>query len=502
MSSHKPKLIGNVLWNFLGRSWGIVLALIYVPYLVHGLGTEAYGIYATLWVVLSYFQFLDGGFSRALEKYGAESLGAGDAKPLVGAFATAFWVQAIVGVAATSLLWMLTPLVISWLKISPGFQPDAIQALRLAGVCLGLNLASGAPTGAIRALQRFRFLNAVGALTQPLLAGASVGAVFLGFGLRGVMWAWVVKSAAEFFVLTWYSVRLVGGGIQLRFDRPALKKLFRFGGFLTLSGIMNPILTNIEKLMMGAMLPIAAVTAYMIPYRLLEQIRIVPESVSNGLFPYLNALEGRREQASLYHVNRRATELLAWALVPIFSLVWIAGDELLALWIGRELAVSASSLMNILAAGFFINMLAWNSVAVIQARGRPEWHVVLYVSETILYVPFAYWLIRRLGAVGAAWAWFARVAVDAVLQWTLAGRLTKDVRDILPPLHWRAAALAAVVVIAGLYLRRQWVSGPECLVLGAIIASLLVGLGWFMVLDASERDHLPRRWFWREIIGA
>jgi len=281
-----------------------------------------------------------------------------------------------------------------------------------------------------------------------------------------------------------------------------LKKLFRFGGFLTLSGMMNPILTNIEKLMMGALLPISAVTAYMIPYRLLEQIRVVPESVSNALFPHLNALEGRREQASIYHVNRRATELLAWALVPIFSLVWIAGDELLTLWIGRELAASASSLMNILAAGFFINMLAWNSVAVIQARGRPEWHVALYVCETVLYVPLAYFLIRRLGAVGAAWAWFVRVAVDAVLQWTLAGRLTKTVRDSLPPLHWRAAALAAFVVIGGLYIRRQWISGPDSLVLGAVIASLLVGLGWFMVLDASERDQLPRRWFWREVIGA
>lgn len=500
--SSPRSLAGNFLWNLLGSSWHILLALVYLPYVVRGLGKEAYGIYAILVVLLSYFRFLDFGFSRSLEKYGAEAVGAGEPERLSEYFATAFWMQMILGAVGSGLLWVTGPLILSYWNIPLGYREEARGAIRLAAFSFGFSLAAGAPAAALRAVQRFRMLNGVSMVTETLSAGVLIGAVLLDLGLQGLMWALVVKSLAQFALLLVCSISLLSGALRLTFHHATLKKLFRFGGFHMLSGVIAPVLVNIEKAMMGGLLSMEAVAFYMVPYRLLDALGLIPRSLSNAIFPYLNALEGRHDRESMFRANRRATELLAWGLLPLFSLIWIAGHALLGLWLGQEFSLYAGSVLKILAGGFFMNMLAWNSLAVIQARGRPELPILFYIGEVIVYVPLAYYCMLWMGIVGAAWAWFARVAVDTVLMWIFASRLSRSGQRAMPPLHWKAGVWAALAICGGVFLEQIWFPGAESVVLGLLVAFFLVGLGWFAVLTAAERAYLPQLRSWKRVLRA
>lgn len=488
----RRRVVGNFFWNIVGKGWSALLALIYIPILVHGLGDEAYGIYAILAVLLSYFQFLELGFGRALEKYSAEALGAGEPEKIQEYFSTAFWLQMMVGVLSAGLLWLAGPSLVPLLKMSSDSQPKAMEAIRLAGLSFGFSIAASTPAGVIRAYQRFDVLNGIDMATQTLLAALSIGAVYLRLGLRGQMWAVVIKSFVTFTLLLIWSLRLSGNSFQWAFNKAALKKLFRFGGYLTLSGLMAPILVNIEKVMMGAFISVGVVTYYMVPYSVLGRIKLLPGSLSSALFPYMSTLEGQQAKESIHRINWRATELLAWALLPLFCLVWISGEELLAWWMGHEFALRAGTVMKILATGFFINMLAYNSLAVIQARGRPQLLVAFYIVETVLYVPLAYLLMTRWGIVGAAGAWLTRVAVDTALMWTFATSLSGSPKAKLPPVRWKALTVASLVLGAGVYVSGAWISGPGSVLLALLVASFLLALGWFRVLDASERALLPK----------
>jgi len=57
-SSLVKKAPANIIWNFLGQGWLVILALIATPYIVHRLGTSLYGIYVLISVVIDYFAFL------------------------------------------------------------------------------------------------------------------------------------------------------------------------------------------------------------------------------------------------------------------------------------------------------------------------------------------------------------------------------------------------------------------------------------------------------------
>jgi len=63
------KAPANIIWNFLGQGWLIILALITTPFIVRRLGTSLYGIYVLISVVIDYFAFLQLGMGAAAIRY-------------------------------------------------------------------------------------------------------------------------------------------------------------------------------------------------------------------------------------------------------------------------------------------------------------------------------------------------------------------------------------------------------------------------------------------------
>ncbi|MGZ4898793.1 MAG: hypothetical protein ACXV8X_03975, partial [Candidatus Angelobacter sp.] len=66
---------GNTLWNLLGNCFPVAVAVVCLPVLKRGLGTERLGIISLAWVVIGYFGLFDLGLSRALTKLVAERIG-------------------------------------------------------------------------------------------------------------------------------------------------------------------------------------------------------------------------------------------------------------------------------------------------------------------------------------------------------------------------------------------------------------------------------------------
>src|SRR5437588_8528932 len=65
----------NVLWNLIGQTAPLAVAVVAIPLLVRGLGTERFGILALAWSVMGYFSLFDFGLGRALTQLVAQELG-------------------------------------------------------------------------------------------------------------------------------------------------------------------------------------------------------------------------------------------------------------------------------------------------------------------------------------------------------------------------------------------------------------------------------------------
>jgi O-antigen/teichoic acid export membrane protein len=303
--------------------------------------------------------------------------------------------------------------------------------------------------------------------------------------------ATVIGGVLRLGLTALFGLRLLPRLPRPRLDRDSLRELLSFGGSLTLSSLIAPILVHSEKLLMGALVGTAALTYYIVPYRVLSRFSLVSGALSNALFPFLSDLEGQGSHSRMKRTAGRATGLLAWVLLPPFALILVAGDRLLALWMGEDFAVQARGILPFLVVGTYVNLLAQNSVAAIQARGRPGLLAWLYLGELVLYLPLAWGLMVRFGAQGAAAAWCTRVTADTLLVRWIAGRLLPDEPTRPASRPWPTVT-ALTLVLGGALITAGPVHGLGALTVGFVLAAALSVLAWLVALTARERAAFLR----------
>src|SRR5438132_651209 len=68
-------LARNALWNIMGQTAPMLVAVFAIPRLIQTLGTARFGVLTIAWMVVGYFSFFDFGLGRALTKVVADKLG-------------------------------------------------------------------------------------------------------------------------------------------------------------------------------------------------------------------------------------------------------------------------------------------------------------------------------------------------------------------------------------------------------------------------------------------
>lgn len=482
----------NFLWNLSAGGWGVLLALVATPIVVHRLGAPAYGVYALFGVLLAYLKFTELGMSRAVERHAAAAVGAQEEDRVVSYAETALWLQCSVALLVGTAVAVGGPAVLHLFEIPPEHEAEAEQAIRWMAVGMAVSFVTGIPNALLRAYQRFSTLNRISIVSQTFLTSLLVTAALVRPTLVALVLATVIGSVFRFALATVFGLRLLPRRPRPRLDRESLRELLSFGGSLTLASLIAPILVHSEKLLMGGLVGTAALTYYIVPYRVLSRFSLVSGALSNALFPFLSDLEGRGSRLRMRRTTGRATGLLAWVLLPPFALILVAGDRLLALWMGEGFANQARGILPFLAVGTFVNLLAHNSVAAIQARGRPGLLAWLYLGELVVYVPLAWGLMVRFGAQGAAAAWCGRVTADTFLLLWIAGRLLPDSPTRPSVSRPWPTVTALALVLAGVLITAGPVHGTAALAVGLVLAATLSLLAWLVALTARERAACVR----------
>ncbi|MBI1787575.1 MAG: oligosaccharide flippase family protein [Acidobacteria bacterium] len=197
--------------------------------------------------------------------------------------------------------------------------------------------------------------------------------------------------------------------------------LLRFGGWITVSNLLSPLMVSLDRFLIAALLSVAAVAFYATPYELVTRLQLLPASVAGALFPALSEWLGR-DAVEARRLYRRALAWVFLLLGPAALLAMGLARPALDFWLGAEFAARSTGVVRILAAGVWINALAYLPSAWLQAAGRPDLTAKLHLLELPLYLAAAWWLIETRGIEGAAWAWTLRVTLDAGLLFWLAGR--------------------------------------------------------------------------------
>ncbi len=413
------------VYNILGQAVPLVAGLAAIPIIARSLGDTRFGVLALMWAIIGYFSLLDLGLGRATTKFVAEALAAQDTgrAEQVAAFTAAG--QTALAVVAGTVLAAFTPwLVTRLLGVPAELRIEAEQAFRWLAlsvpfVVLSLNLRA-----VLEGAQRFDLVNLIRAPNGVLAYAIPAVAARLGIGLAGIV-AFLLALRVVTCWATWIAIRRALPGFRWEF-RPARKlvrPLLGYGGWVAVSNAVTPILTYLERFVLGAVAGVGAVAYFAAPYEAISRLLLVPASLAGGLFPIVSVPLVEARRAETERLLARSVRSL-WVLLggPVILVVLFSGP-LLALWLGPVYAARGATGLAILAVGMLIIGLAHVPGIFLYGQGRPDLPAIFSLIELPVYVALSWWCVRTYGITGAALAWTLRVTLDAVLLFAAARKV-------------------------------------------------------------------------------
>jgi len=155
-------LAGNTLWNLFGNCFPVVVAVVCLPILKRGLGTERLGIISLAWVVIGYFSLFDLGLSRALTKLVAERIGQRRQPEIPSLVWTSLFLMTAVGLVGSLLTFFLTPLLVErLLKVPASLSHEALGSFFWLGAAVPVVVVTAGLRGVLEAVQHFRLATAI-----------------------------------------------------------------------------------------------------------------------------------------------------------------------------------------------------------------------------------------------------------------------------------------------------------------------------------------------------
>lgn len=480
--------------NFFGQFWVAGVGFAFVPIYLHFIGVEAYGIVGFMVTLQAWMSILDFGMTPAIgREMGGVMAGQrthAEGRSVVFTFETV--AGAFAGFAVLVFVFLSGWLTQHWLKLGGLDSSDVQLGLALMAPIVGFRFLIALYRGAILGLQDAVHFNLACAGFATLRGGITLLAIAT---IAPSIWIFAAAQlSSTLFEALYFSLRVrkllptdqrVG-----RFDRTVLVRLWRFAAGVSTAAIFAVALTQIDKLVLSALLPLTEFASYFLAATLAGAILTVVGPISSTAFPKLSELVASRATtiSSVYHAS---CQLVAVMVFPMVVVAWAFPEEILLWWTrDGDVAREAAPIFQVLAIGTALNALMQIPYMLQLSHGWAGLGAKANLVACVVLLPAIYIVVPRMGALGGAYVWLAlnlayvTVVVPVMHQKLLRGEALRWYLgdNVLPAI---ASALAAAIVKPLLPIR---VDGTASSML------LILCVGIVTVLSASMVAKTPRSW--------
>jgi O-antigen/teichoic acid export membrane protein len=402
----------HTAYNLIGAVAPIAVSIITLPLYLQVIGANRFGILAIFWTITGSLGFLTLGMGPALTQMIA---GSPHATPAYRS--QLFWTALLPCLAASIIGFLLVlgigHLYFGYIASAPSqLESEIADALPFLGASIPLVLVGGVVAGALQGRSQFLVFNLLQTSTSvlstilPLLC-----AWLIGPELPGLVLASMSATAIGLIVSLAMSRKLIPILAPGRPRRRMLSKLLRFGGWVSLTSLVAPILMTVDRLLIGALRGPAAVTGYVIPFSFVQRLLLLPVSLTSALFPRMSS----SRDADSQRLQEIGLDSLAALLTPAAIGAIAVLGPFLHWWLGRDIAQVSTVPGLILVLGFWVHGVCHVASIALMSRGRPDLITKLLLSATVPYLALLYLLTITFGITGSAVAWTVRVLLDSIL---------------------------------------------------------------------------------------
>jgi O-antigen/teichoic acid export membrane protein len=438
------------------------------------------------------------GIVPAVTQFVAVHAGRGEAGEMNRAASTAMSLLTAVAV----LVLFAVPaagVLVSFFEIPSGLSPLATRALQIGFISFALQMPGFAFNAFLSGAQRQDRCNQVWILSLVLRFLAAVATLEAGLGLLGLLSAELVLVIAMDVLLgTLAYANVPGLHLSPSLVRPSTARaLTSFGGLLLISSVLEAVISQTDRLVIAAFLPVAMVTYYSAAWKLYAFALAVPATLVHALMPAAAALSGRGEHAALEQLFLRMTKYAAAIAWPLGFSLLACTAWLLKIWLGDAFVEHAPT-AQILICVFLIVAHNQAGYAVLHATRRMRSVVWGYQApQALLNLILSLTFVNRFGILGVALGTLVPVLilqplfvrfVLRELDFTWHRFVRSSIAPAFVPAVLSFAPTAVVYVFAGAL-------SPVVPIAAAASAIVYALAFWRLSLTAVERNRLIELFF-------
>lgn len=312
------------------------------------------------------------------------------------------------GVSAAVLVGVSGTMV-AVMNVSPYYQADIHTGLIWLALCMPMLLVSQVFLAYFEGLAKFKELSLIKILANTLIVLLPCMAIFITPTFTALMVAMLLARLLVLAISTIWICKTLP--IALKLDTVIARRLFGFGGWLTVSAIVGPIMVYFDRFALSAMSGAKNVAFYTAPSELVMRMLSLPGAASRTLFARFSRTPSGNE-STIYQLSL----LLLGVSATLLALpMWIFAEPLLVAWMGQSFAGEPVWVFRILLIGFIFNAIAQVPFNRLQARGYSYQTAMVHCIELLPYIALLIYLTKQYGIIGVAVAWMVRIIVDTTI---------------------------------------------------------------------------------------
>jgi len=497
----------NVFTTIVARAINMARGVLVVPFLLSHIGLEAYGIWTTIFILVSYVGITTMGISNVYIKYVAEFHARKEYDKANALLSTGLAVT----IPLCSAIFFCFVLGWKWfaplLHLPPNHTADGKEAVLIVlGVFLS-SIALSAFGDILTGTQQI-------ASTQVFLSIAIVAEfaliiwlVTIGRGVRGLAEAYLARTIINDGLTYWWARR------QLKWlhlsprliRRESLQYVIHFGGLVQFQSMLSTFINSIERVFALVLIDASAAGLLDVAKKWPVSLSTVPTAFFAALLPaaaHVDAASERpdrlRNLAELYLSGSRYANLCTAGFVALIAF-W--SNPILHVWLGPQLPMRDSlvPLFVVFSLAMQFHMLTGPGTSIFRGMGK-VYEEFTYSIPNLLFLgvtlPVAYWLQGRwtpLGigvAVSLATAASACVLMGRVL-FVLDLELGRFLKEVIVPgaAPYLVAALLAWPVARLVAAANRWQGAAVLMAAGVIYAAGVLVLLYRLILTGEEKQR-------------
>lgn len=459
--SLSTQAVQSTFWAYASFASGKLLVFVSTIILARLLVPEHFGLMAICLIAIQYLDILNSaGVGSALIQRRDRVEQAANAAIVIGTLS---------GLVLFAVAWVAAPALAAFFR-----EDDVTSLFRALAIVIPISAIGTVPSALIQRSMRFKakFVPDIG---RSIAKGAvSIVLAWQGFGV----WSLVYGQIAGEIVATVVMFILAGWRPTWNFDGTVTRDVLRFGSHIISVGIAGALVTNVDYLLVGRFLGVAALGYYTIAYRIPELvIRNTNFVIARVAFPLLSQV-----QSDLPRMRNVCGAMLRYISIFAFpagvGLAMVASPFVHTFYTERWAA--AIPVMQLVAVALAISAVGHVPGIIYKVINRPEILNQLSLCKLIATVAVLGVAIRW-GIVGVAAGQVVMSILFVIVDAIVVSRvLDFPVRRMVYSIAPAIAATAVMAVVGGVMLVAAQPRGIEGLVLlvplsiGVYVASLML----------------------------